>query len=134
MQRRDFARSALLGAGLFAALPGIGRAAAAPANRNVVFTQADPGHWGPNFAAVHVPQVTVAGGVVSVKTPHEPSEGHYIVSHTVVLADGVYLHRKNFKPMEDPVSEHKLPDGYKGPITVTSACNQHDLWTTTIMV
>ncbi len=134
MLRRDFAKSALMGAGLVAALPASSGAAAAPPNRNIVFTQADPGHWGPNFAAVHVPQVTVAGGVVKISTPHPPSDGHYIVSHTVVLADGAFLHRKNFAPMDEPVSEHKLPDGYKGLITVTSACNQHDLWTTTVTV
>ena len=134
MRRRDFARSALLGAGLVATLPAIARAATPSPTSNVVFTQADPGHWGPNFAAVHVPQVTVAGGVVSVKTPHEPGEGHYIVSHTVVLANGVYLHRKNFTSTDDPVSEHKLPDGYKGPVIVTSACNLHDLWVTTVTV
>ena len=132
MHRRDFARTALLGAGLVAALPSVGRAAAASTTSNVLFTETDPGHWGPGVAAKHVPQVTVAGGMVSVRTPHPQSDAHFIVSHTVVLANGVYLDRKTFTPKDEPVSEHKLPDGYTGPVIVTRTCNLHDLWTKTV--
>lgn len=136
MDRRDFGKSALLGAGVAAVLPAVGRAAAAGADKaeNVIFTQADPGHWGADMAKLHVPEVSVAGGVVHVKTPHPQSDVHFIVSHTVVLAGGVFLDRKTFTSKIEPVSEHTLPDGYKGPITITSTCNLHDFWVKTVTV
>lgn len=99
--------------------------------RNVVFTQAEPGHWGPRIAVVHTPVVTVSDGLVRVVTPHPPSPGHFIVSHGVVLSNGVFLGRKSFAEGEQPISEHRLPVGYKGLVTVTSTCNLHDLWVAT---
>lgn len=132
MDRRDFALSALLG-GAAAILPSIGQAAASGAYRNVIFTQADPGHWAA-VEAIHVPLVTVSGGKLTIKTPHPMSESHYIVSHTVVLADGRFLGRKTFSWKDQPVSEHVLPAGYQGPVIVTSTCNLHDFWVKTITV
>lgn len=134
MRRRDFTNSALFTAALAVALPAVTDAANSNrADQNVLFSEDDPGHWGPQVAAKHVPQVSVGSGTVSIKTPHPQSEEHYIISHTVVLAGGKFLSRRTFSYKEAPVSEHKLPDGYTGLVTVTSTCNRHDVWTKTVM-
>jgi superoxide reductase len=131
MQRRDFAKSTMLGVTLAAALPVASRAASPDPNENVLFTESEPGHWA-KVVHLHVPETTVAGGKLTVKTPHPQSETHYIVSHTVVLADGKFLGRKTFSYKDAPVSEHMLPAGYAGKVTVTSTCNQHDFWVKSI--
>jgi superoxide reductase len=133
LRRRDFARTALLGAAAAAALPAVARAAAPSPEDNVVFTKDDPGHWA-GKEATHVPVATVEGGMLTVKTPHPMSDAHYIVSHSVVLDGGKYLGRANFTPKDMPVSTYTLPAGYKGKVTVTSTCNLHDFWVTSITV
>ena len=133
MQRREFAKSAMLGV-VAAAAPVASRAESAGPYKNVVFTAADPGHWSSEIEKLHVPNTTVANGKLTVKTPHPMSEAHYIVSHTVVLGDGTFLSRKTFTYKDEPVSEHVLPAGYTGKVTVTSTCNQHDWWAKSISV
>jgi superoxide reductase len=130
MQRRNIATSALAGT-VLAALP-IAAEAAGRAE-NIIFTAADPGHWA-NVEKLHVPDTTVADGVLTVKTPHPMSEPHYIVSHTVVLAGGKFLDRKTFTWTDEPISTHTLPTGYTGRVTITSTCNLHDFWVKTITV
>ena len=71
---------------------------------------------------------------MSVNTPHPMSDAHFIVSHTVILAGNKYLDRKNFTSKDMPTSTYTLPAGYKGSVTVLSACNLHDLWAATITV
>ncbi len=134
MRRRDFAKSAFLGAAALAlTVPPASRAQSSDgSNQNVLFSEDDPGHWGAQVAAKHVPQVTLNAGTVSIRTPHPQSAAHYIVSHTVVLAGGKFMSRTTFSYKDAPVSEHKLPDGYTGPVTVTSTCNRHDIWTKTV--
>jgi superoxide reductase len=132
MQRRDIAKSAVAGVALVAALPVVGRAASDP-TANVIFSADDPGHW-KDVEGLHVPIVAVSGSKVTITTPHPMSEPHLIVSHTVVLAGGQYLDRKTFTYKDLPVSEHTLPAGYAGPITVTSTCNLHDFWVKTVTV
>jgi superoxide reductase len=133
MQRRDFAKSTILGVVMATAMPAVSRAEAAEPDKNVVFTEADPGHW-EKVKALHIPETTVAGGKLTIKTPHPMSEAHYIVSHTVVLGDGTFVSRKTFTYKDEPVSEHTLPAGYTGKVTVTSTCNQHDWWAKSISV
>ncbi|MEJ2630717.1 MAG: desulfoferrodoxin family protein [Acidihalobacter sp.] len=130
MNRRHFI--ALGGiAGAAAALPAVGHAASmgGPYTQlpNLVFTAEDPGHWAA-LEKLHVPEVESMGGMLKVTTPHPMSEPHYIVSHTVVLEGGKFLGRKTFNWRDKPVSEHKLPTGYKGKVYVTSTCNLHDFW------
>ena len=132
LRRRDIAKTALLGAAALA-VPAAARAADGNGMMNVVFTKDNPGHWAGKEGA-HVPIATVSGNSLTVKTPHPISDDHFIVSHTVVLDSGKYLDRKTFTSKDQPVSTHTLPDGYKGGITVTSACNLHDLWMATITV
>jgi len=52
----------------------------------------------------------------------------------VVLDGGKYLDRKVFTPKDTPESMFTLPAGYRGKVMVTSTCNLHDLWMTTITV
>lgn len=130
MQRRHFVRNTLAGAASAAAavaIPGTAQAASSMGLTNIVFTEDDPGHFA-KVAKLHVPIVQVMGASVKVTTPHPMSEAHYIVSHTVVLEGGKFLDRKTFSWKDKPVSEHKLPEGYKGKIMVTSTCNLHDWW------
>ncbi len=128
MQRRQFVATSLAAAAAAVALPNAAHAAqSSDALENVVFTQANPGHW-KDVEALHVPILEVKGDMLHVRTPHPMSEPHYIVSHTVVLGDGTFLSRKTFNWHDKPVSEHKLPAGYKGMVHVTSTCNLHDWW------
>jgi superoxide reductase len=133
MNRRDLLMRALTGAAAVAALPGIATAAEAGGWTNVVFTEDNLGHW-KGREATHLPVVQVEGGKVTVRTPHGMSEAHYIVSHSVVLADGSFVDRKTFTWKDEPVSECTLPAGYKGKISVTSTCNLHDMWVKTVTV
>jgi superoxide reductase len=133
MQRRDFAKSAIFGLAATTALPVAVMAAEGDPNENVLFTESNPGHWA-KVVASHTPQASVADGKVTIKTPHGQSETHYIVSHSVVLASGAFVSRKTFTYQDEPVSEHVLPAGYKGKVTITSTCNQHDYWVATISV
>ena len=124
MQRREFAKSTILGVFAAATVPIASKAESTDPYKNVVFTEADLGHWSPQIEKLHIPDTTIAGGKLTIRTPHPMSEAHYIVSHTVVLADGTFLSRRTFTYKDDPVSEHALPAGYTGKVTVTSTCNQ----------
>lgn len=126
MQRRKFIAAALAAGGV-AAMSSRAKAASENTLENIVFTQAQPGHW-KAVEALHVPIVIVDGSRMTVRTPHPMSEPHYIVSHTVVLEGGKFLGRKTFSWTDKPISEHILPAGYKGKISVTSTCNLHDWW------
>ena len=130
LRRRDFAKTAILGAAA-AALP-MAAHAAAP-EENLVFSKDTPGHWA-GKEATHTPLATVQGGMLTVRTPHPMSDDHFIVSHSVVLEGGKYLGRAVFTPKDQPVSTHMLPAGYKGKVTVTSTCNLHDFWVASITV
>jgi superoxide reductase len=130
LRRRDLAKT-VLAAAAAVSVPAIARAAGP--DDNVVFTKDDPGHWA-GKEATHVPVATVEGGMLTVKTPHPMSEAHFIVSHSVVLDGGKFLGRAVFTPKDQPVSMHALPAGYKGKVTVTSTCNLHDFWVTSITV
>ncbi len=133
LRRRDFAMAAVFGAAAAAALPAAASAAEAGSEDNLIFTHDKPGHWA-GKEATHTPTATVAGSTLTVTTPHPMSEAHFIVSHSVVLDNGVYLGRQNFTPKDMPVSTHTLPAGYKGKVILTSTCNLHDFWVATISV
>ena len=132
LRRRDLAKTVLFGAAA-AALPAAALAAPAGADENLVFSKDHPGYWA-GREGTHVPVATVDGGMLTVTTPHVMTDAHYIVSHTVVLEDGKFLGRKTFTPKDMPMSTHALPAGYKGKVTVTSTCNQHDFWVASLTV
>jgi|HubBroStandDraft_1064217.scaffolds.fasta_scaffold90769_3 superoxide reductase len=133
MRRRDISKSTILGVAMAAVIPAVSRAKNAHHNENVVFTEDNPGHWAA-VTGLHVPKVTVSGRALTIETPHPMDESHYIVSHTVVLANGRFLDRKTFTPQDRPISEHTLPTNYTGQVTITSTCNRHDWWVTSISV
>jgi superoxide reductase len=95
--------------------------------KNIIYTQDDLGRW-EGKQGLHVPQITIKGSKVSVVTKHPMSEEHFIVRHTLVLANGTYVGSKTFTPKDKPESEYALPAGFKGKFYVTSFCNLHDLW------
>ena len=59
---------------------------------------------------------------------HSMSNEHFIVRHTLVLANGTYVGAKTFTASDKPESEYTLPAGYRGKFYVTSFCNVHDFW------
>jgi len=126
--RRDFLKTTAATASLLAisSLPQPARAADIKF-KNIIFTQDDPGKW-EGKQRVHVPQVKVTGRKVSAVTNHPMSKEHFIVRHTLVLANGTFVGSKTFTPADKPQSEYELPAGYKGKFYVTSFCNLHDFW------
>ncbi len=99
----------------------------------IVYTEQQQGQW-QGKAGTHAPKVTVADGKVTVVTEHPMTEPHFIVRHTVVLANGKVLGGKTFSHTDKPTSSFDLPAGYKGKICATSFCNLHDLWVTEFTV
>ncbi len=95
--------------------------------KNLIFSQDNGGMWESKKDS-HVPAIKVDNDRVTVSTDHGHSKSHYIVRHTLLLADGTVVGTKTFSPLDEPVSVHKLPAGYKGSIYATSFCNKHDLW------
>lgn len=132
--RRDLLKTAAAAAAVAAAGSAVSvfaaDEAAAPAPSaagSVYYTKEQPGHW-KGKEGTHAPEVKVEGGKVSVVTPHPMTAEHFIVRHTVMLADGTALGAKNFAPTDKPESSYDLPKDYKGKICATSFCNLHDLW------
>jgi len=95
----------------------------------VVYTKDNAGKWAKKIGS-HAPVITVDGNSVSVETKHGMTEAHYIVRHTLVLADGTVVGGKTFTPSDKPISTYTLPAGYKGAFSATSFCNLHDFWLT----
>jgi superoxide reductase len=95
--------------------------------KNLIFSQDNGGIWEAKKDS-HVPSIEVDNDRVTVSTDHGHSKTHYIVRHTLLLADGTVVGAKTFSPLDEPISEHKLPTGYNGTIYATSFCNKHDLW------
>ena len=140
-ERREFLKGSLAAAAVVAA-GSASSAMAMPqgcpkscptANKNlagIVYSKANPGKWEKKVGG-HAPKVTVADGNVTVKTNHGMSEKHYIVRHTLVLADGTVAGEKTFYPSDEKAeSVFELPADYKGRIVATSFCNLHDFWIT----
>jgi superoxide reductase len=126
--RRDFLKTTAIPASLLAISSFPQLAAAADLKfKNIIYTQEDPGRWEGKQGS-HVPQVKVTGSKVAVVTKHAMSNEHFIVKHTLVLANGAYVGSKTFTPADKPESEYELPAGYKGKFYVTSFCNLHDFW------
>ncbi len=101
--------------------------------KGIVYTKENPGQWAKKVGS-HAPVVTIDGNAVTVETKHPMSEAHFIVRHTLVLADGTVVGGKTFTPKDTPVSTYTLPAGYKGDLYATSFCNLHDFWLTEVKV
>jgi superoxide reductase len=128
--RRTFLKSSLAAAA--AALMGTGSAEAADSSLlgSVVYTAEHPGKWTQKEGS-HAPVITVDGSKVKVQTNHPMTEKHFIVRHTLVLADGDVQGRRTFTAKDpEAVSTYELPEGYAGVVIATSFCNLHDFWLT----
>ena len=99
----------------------------------IIYTKGQEGQWA-GKAGSHAPQVKVEGSKVSVVTAHPMTEEHFIVRHTVVLADGKVVGGKTFTSADKPESSFELPKDYTGKACATSFCNKHDLWLTEFTV
>lgn len=128
--RRDFLKGVAVTAAVMT-VSSAGRSLAAnyPAT-GIVYSEANPGQWAKK-AAGHAPKITRDGDKVAIETPHPMSVEHFIVRHTLVLADGKVVGAKTFQPSApSATSTLLLPEGYQGKFYVTSFCNKHDLWIT----
>lgn len=126
--RRDFLKTTALTASILAVgSVSRGLATEAVSFLNIIYTKDNPGKWAAKVAS-HAPEITVNGSAVTVVTHHPMSAEHFIVRHTLVLADGTTVGATSFNPTDKPQSVYALPTGYTGKITATSFCNQHDFW------
>ena len=128
--RRTFLKSSLASA--VAALMGTGLAQAADSSLlgSVIYTAEHTGKWAQKEGS-HAPVITVDGAKVMIRTNHPMSPKHFIVRHTLVLADGSVLGSKTFSGTDpEAVSTYELPKGYSGTLIATSFCNLHDFWMT----
>jgi len=136
IDRRDFLKTAAVAASAAAVGSAASALAAEPAAScpaGVVYTKEQPGQW-KGKEGTHAPEVKVEGGKVAVVTPHPMSAEHFIVRHTVVLADSTVIGGKTFAATDKPESSFDLPKDYKGKACATSFCNKHDLWLTEFTV
>jgi len=128
MDRRDVLKGVVAAVAVAAVQRSGVAQAAEPEWPGVVYTAEKPGKWA-GKAAGHLPKIAVNGQEVTITTTHGMSEAHFIVRHTLVLADGTVAGEKVFTPKDEKaVSTHQLPQGYKGVFYATSFCNMHDLW------
>jgi len=127
--RRDFIKGSLILAGAAVAVRAVpAKAATFPAG--LIYTRETPGRWA-GKEGTHAPVVTVAGGKVTIETPHPMSAPHFIVKHTLLTLEGKVLGEKTFTAADPkPVSTYELPAGFAGALWATSFCNLHDLWLT----
>lgn len=134
IERRDFLKGALVTVSALSLGVGtkVSASQAAPFT-NVIYTKDNPGRWTAKVKT-HAPEVKVEAGKVSVETLHPMSDEHFIVRHTLVLADGTVVGAVTFKYTDKPESTYDLPAGYQGKVYATSFCNQHDFWLTEFTV
>jgi superoxide reductase len=132
--RRDFLKGSLvLGVAVAAGKAGNVQAGSA-FPPELVYTKDNPGRWAGKEGS-HAPKVTVAGGKVTILTPHPMTPPHVIVKHTLLTPEGKIIGEKTFTAA-DPKAEsaYDLPAGFKGALWATSFCNLHDLWLTELTV
>jgi len=136
MERRDFIRLSVAGAGASLIAPAIAAADAGkpvPPAADIYYTKEAPGRWA-GKVATHLPNIDIskAGDDVTIKivTPHEmKGYEHYIVKHVLLDKDYKFLNEHLFDPTKEsvPSSEFTLKN-YTGTIYALSMCNKHDLW------
>jgi superoxide reductase len=141
MERRDFIRLGVVGAGVGILAPTIVLAENSKqiATGNIYYTKDAPGRWSEKVAT-HLPNIEIqkSGGNVAVKivTAHEmKGYEHYIVKHVLLDQNYKFIDEHLFNTNNDkaPISMFTLR-GYSGPIHALSMCNKHDLWLNSVEV
>ena len=129
--RREFLEGSLLAVSATAFGAFTTASASSQSYSGIIYTKSNPGKWSKKIGS-HAPLISVTGSKVTVTTAHPMSQEHYIVRHTLVLADGTVVGEKTFYPPQDTkaVSKFELPAGYKSKFYATSFCNLHDFWVT----
>ena len=137
MNRRDFMRLGLAGAGLMTlnATPLLAETKSAqPMGAGGLFyTKENAGRWAGKIAT-HLPAVEIEKSTVKVTTAHEMNGfEHYIVKHVLLDKNYQFLDEHFFNPTIDKIAQStfNLPS-YSGTLHVLSLCNKHDLWLTTV--
>ena len=125
--RRDFLKASAVAASALTLSTSRITFASETTYTNIIYTKDNPGKWASKVGS-HAPEVTVAGASVTIATKHPMSGDHFIVRHTLVLADGTVVGATTFTPTDKPESSYELPAGYTGKIYATSFCNLHDFW------
>ncbi|WPD23038.1 MAG: desulfoferrodoxin family protein [Candidatus Electrothrix scaldis] len=136
IDRREFLKTSAVAASALAITSGskvFAAEAGESCHAGIVYTKDSQGQW-EGKAGSHAPEVTVEKGKVSIVTVHPMTEPHFIVRHTLVLADGKVIGMKTFTAADKPESSFTLPEGYTGKAYATSFCNLHDLWVTEFTV
>ncbi len=136
MERRNFIRLSLAGAGAGLIMPTLASAAGVEqvsASRDIYYTKEAPGRWA-GKVATHLPtlEFTKAGDITTVKivTPHEvKGYEHYIVKHVLLDKNYQFIDEHLFDPSKDnaAISTFTLTN-YSGTVYALSLCNKHDLW------
>ena len=141
MNRRSILQASVLGVVAGSTLSG---AAVAGNNKGgklagaVFYTAENPGRWDKKVSG-HSPvvQAETAKGdkKVTVTTPHEMTDSHFIVKHTLFDKDMNLLGEKVFNPANDKAAISSYSVGsYKGKVFAVSMCNKHDTWLAEFMV
>jgi len=128
--RREFLQASFAVAAVSMAVPFQASAQVSPAFPGVIYSKDNPGQWAKKVGS-HAPVVTISARTVTVQTKHPMSAEHFIVRHTLVLADGRVLGAKTFTGQSKSAeSTYELPAAYRGKLFATSFCNKHDFWLT----
>lgn len=126
--RRTFLKSAAASAIITIAARSKAEASYTPF-AGVVYSSDSPGMWDKKVAS-HAPVISKDGQKVTITTTHPMSANHYIIRHTLVLADGTVVGSKTFAPTDtEAVSTYELPAN-SSKFYATSFCNLHDFWVT----
>ena len=101
---------------------------------SVYYTKENPGRWAKKVAG-HAPivQSEEKSGkkVITITTPHEMVNEHFIVKHTLFDENMNLLGERVFDPAKDKaaISCYSL-EGVSGTVYAVSVCNKHDTWLT----
>ena len=134
MNRRSIMQASLLGvvAGSALAAPAYAGNKGGKLAGAIYYTAENPGRWAKKVSG-HAPVVQAdmegADKKVTVTTPHEMTEEHFIVKHTLFDKDMNLLGEMVFNPAKDKAAISSYSVGkYKGKVFAVSMCNKHDTW------
>ncbi len=126
--RREFLKASLVvSAGVLAANIPVFAKDETSFPKGIVYTEENSGKWAGKSGG-HLPQISIKGNQVTIKTKHGMSKRHYIVRHTLVTEDGQVLGAKTFSPTDKEATSVFKIDGKHSVLYATSFCNKHDLW------